>query len=1210
MKCDEFDPVSCPMEGCFLVEAGAGTGKTYAITRIYLRMIAEKGFLVNEVLVVTFTVAATQELKHRLRRTLQEALEYFSTGQFDDENLKAVLDSMESVSDAEERLRIAVRDFDEAAVYTIHGFCSRVLKDFAFETGTQFDVETVADQEDLKTEIARDFRRKHIYSKSPMFLDYLEGKGGFDGVMASLSAYIGRKNIRIEPAAPPQTDTSNLEKNYQSVYEEAKALWDERRDEVETVLTTDKALNRQSYNVKYIPGRIAKMDEWISGGKNRCRSVSETLTYFRQSCISKKVKKNCDGPHHPFFEACEKLHHALEELREGFEQRFVELRLNLFAYLRRELQIRRLNTNTQSYDDLLTGVHDAISGEKKAPLIEKIGKKYRAALIDEFQDTDSIQYEIFKTLFHQGPLFFIGDPKQAIYGFRGADIFSYLEAASHVDRKYTLTRNWRSVPELIEAVNVFFANTGKPFVFDAIRFEKGSPADRDYSERLVVDDEKDHSGLPSEKRSFVFWRLGDFVNDKETLNKDIIREKAYHASAAEISRLVGLGRLGKARIGNAPLREKDIAVLVMRNAEAEDMRDVLAGLNIPSVAHGVQNVLITQEADEITRFLDAAAHPGNERKIRSAIVADMIGFSGDELYRLSEDETRFEEWLLRFKDYHDQWRRDGFMKMFAAFLFENGVRERLMSLDQGERRLTNVIHVAEIIHERCSRERLSPRELLRWFLHLRKTPDNRSDDYLLRLSTDENAVHIVTVHKSKGLEYPVVFLPFSWDVMGNNIDTPFLYHDDGKAILDMGSPDCKTNQEIAKNEALSERIRQFYVALTRAKHRCYLVFPKFKGRENSAPWRLAGETVEPSTDAETETDSPDGENAKNNECEIEPFLRKASGKICIEDLPETSPESLPKAQAEPETPACREFNGKIRQSFKISSFSTLVLDHKTSPDETDRDDVPDTTFPEEIVPERNIRPKNSYHISNFPRGKIPGTFIHKLFESIDFTKVREDSLETVVKSLLEEYNQDEKWLATLTGMIRNVMTVPMDPDDESFILSRIPDSERITEMGFYFPLKRINRGNLSDLFKNSDIGAMPQEFPRKIETLEFGETGGFMRGFIDLIFRYKNRYYILDWKSNHLGADVSDYGREAMERAMVEHMYILQYLVYTLALDQYLKHRIPGYDYDTHFGGVLYLFIRGIDPKEGPRYGVYRDRPAKELIESLSLGMLNGGNNA
>ena len=1187
-----FDPITTPLEGANLIEASAGTGKTYTVTGLFLRLLLEKNLGVRQILVVTFTEAATEELKGKIRKKIREAIDAFSAGTSGDSFLDRLIQRQASVDKALRLLQEALKDFDEASIFTIHGFCRRMLHENAFESGSLFDTELVTDPSAMIQESVDDFWRQHLYTASPLFVNYALTNRFTPGELISLlKRKMNQPFLRIVPEEEgPETEPQ--EKRFREAFSRTLKAWSVSKDEVARLLISCEGLNRGQYPVSKLGVWLKDMEDLFTYGEN-APGLFPGFKKFCRAELAAGTRKGFDPPKHRFFDCCEDLHRASQDLESVFAQRLLGLKVKLFKEVGEELSKKKLERNVQTFDDLLLKLQAALEGRGGKDLAVAIKRKYRAALIDEFQDTDPVQYAIFQSLFGGGGsiLFLVGDPKQSIYGFRGADIFAYMEAVNKVDARYTLRENWRSDPALIKSLNALFGNVKPAFVYEEIPFEPAKAARGGETKPLTIQ---------GKREPFTLWFMDaeKWAGQEGVINKGVAQSQLPGLVAAEITRLLNLGKEKKALLGDEPLRASDIAVLVRQNSEALLVQKALAERNVPSVLHSTQNLFDSHEALEMQRFLAAAAEPNAESLIKAALSTDLVGITGEELERLMLDEARWESRLVKFRDYHELWQDQGFFRMFRFFLKAEKVLARLMVFADGERRNTNLLHLMEVLHQASMERKLNMTGLLKWLSEQRDPEAPRSEEHQLRLERDENAVRLVTIHKSKGLEYPIVFCPFSWDgVRSVNDAEPLLFHnpqDRMQLIFDLGSDDRERHKAIAEKEELAENLRLLYVALTRARCRVYLAWGRFRDAETSAPAYLLHAPPSKSSDTLVEALAENFKRLTNEGLlsKAKSVMKKAAAAVEVIKDVEAGESRFSPLPEERQIHPPKRFAGRIDRQWKISSFSALVSDRLHGEEGTDYDAVP-LSGPED--PLRMLEEPTG--IFAFPKGAKAGTFFHDVLEHLDFRNVTGPSRQDLLREKLVQYGYDLSWLEIVSDMVDKVLRVPLDPEEQNFCLSSVRMEDRLNELEFYFPLKSLAPVTVGKILARGDPH---RAVPEKMGRLSFSPLRGFMKGFMDMVFRSEDRFYLVDWKSNFLGASVKDYGAENLARAMEENLYTLQYTLYTLALNQYLKLRAQGYDYDRHFGGILYVFLRGVNPDEGPEFGVYRDKPQRALIEALS----------
>jgi len=939
---------------------------------------------------------------------------------------------------------------------------------------------------------------------------------------------------------------------------------------------------------------IDSMDSFVRCGELmpvRCSNFER----FTTTVIQGATKKNHEAPSHPFFALCETLKEQQARLETAYEKVLLGLQADFLTHAEAALSLRKARDNIQSFDDLLTRLNAALKGRGGARLAQAIRQKFKAALIDEFQDTDPIQYEIFKGAFagEGSTLFLIGDPKQAIYGFRGADVFAYMKASADVASRHTLLANWRSDPGLIRAVNALFSKARLPFVYEGIPFFPAAAARRDNLALTL----SGRSDPPLE-----LWLLdADRMADAgKAISKGQARDTIIGAVAAEISRLLHLAQKGEAILGDQPLREQHIAVLVRTNKEAQSMQKALAALRIPSVLYSTANLFDSHEAVELERVLAAIHDPGDPALLKAVLVTDMLGWNGEELSDLIADEYEWEARFEAFRGYHEMWRDRGFVRMFRHLLSEEKVLPRLMAFPDGERRNTNLLHLGEVLHRAGVEKEMGMTALLKWLGGQRHPDTPRLEEHQLRLESDENAVRLVTIHKSKGLEYPVVFCPFMW--AGSHMtdrDIPFMFHDaaeDMRLTLDLGSEAVEANKRTAERENLAENLRLLYVGLTRGKCRCYLVWGRINEADTSAPAYLFHQprNWDPDNILNGLKERFQPLDDRGVQSDLQPMVQDSKGAIRLRPLPET-PGELNTSPVESAVKLMgREFQGEIDRTWRITSFSSLI-GRRQGAEVPDHDEATETPPEEEVAAGTEQEPAG---IFAFPKGARAGTFLHDLLEHLDFTERDDGLVQALVIQKLARHGFPPEWLETIGDMIKRLGTTPLERGVD-LTFSSIDSQNRLNEMEFYFPLRPVSPDRLRKILE-AGVGSGPMDdFPATIERLRFDPCRGFMRGFMDMVFHWQGRFFLVDWKSNHLGNRTEDYRQTALREAMRSEYYVLQYVIYTLALDRYLSLRVPGYEYSTHFGGVYYVFLRGLDPTVGPDCGIYADRPMPELIHML-----------
>jgi len=1173
-----------PLAGTTAIEANAGTGKTFTITQLYVRLVLEAGLDVASILVVTYTRAATAELRNRLRERLAETRDVLARGETSDPFYAELLRRLPDRGGADRALRRALHGFDEAAVFTIHGFCQRVLAERAFESGVAFDAELVPDQEDLLLEVVDDFWRTTFYAASPMLVRYLVTKRHWtpEWLRDELRNYLGPRRARVIAPEDPG-DLGPLEAAFEGAIHVVAAAWPRDRAHVVELLRRSPGLDRSRYQERTVERIVGAMDTFVGDGA-RTPALDEDIERLTARRLREATKAGRPTPDHPFFAACDALWAAGSALRQACDDRGAALRGRLIAYAARELDARKAERSIQFYDDLLAALARALADPVRGPhLAEAVRGRYRAALVDEFQDTDPAQYEIIRRLYEGTdlPVVLVGDPKQAIYSFRGADVFSYLRARAHASHTTQLDVNWRADPLLVRAVNALFGASPKPFLIDGISFVPSDAAPEPREATLTVEDGED---APLR----IWWLEGE---GGKAIDKTAARRRVAGATADEIVRLLELGRNGRAtRVssqGSRPLDGRDIAVLVRTNEEGRSMREALLERGVPSVQQAVDSVFASREAAELERVLVAVANPGQGVLVRAALTTEMLGGTAAALERLADEDVAWEERVEAFHEYQNRWQTYGFVHMLRLLVVREGVAKRLLAFPDGERRVTNLFHLIELLHTHVSHHRSGIDALVEWLADQREAArlgELSPDEMLLRLESDAALVTIVTVHKAKGLQYPIVFCPFLWNgyLFAGKSDAVVCHEPDAEdPTLDLGSPAMAQRRERAKQEEIAERLRLLYVALTRAQHRCYLVWGKVnEGGTSPLAWLLHGGGGDVLAVVERYKNlSGDALRA-----EVDRVAVAARGAIAVEALPDDAVSArLAGADADRERLACLRLVHPVRPAWGIASFSALVAagGERERPDYDQREVSP---------PGDAGDPRRGSH--GFPRGARAGRCLHAILEAVDFTAPDW----TAVPPVLRGFGIDDAWAPLVVEWMERVLATPLDGTDR-VRLCDVPRTRRLDELEFYYPTAGFDVGALGRAL--ADAGFAGGAFHGAAARLEVESLRGFLRGFVDCVFEHGGRYFVVDYKSNWLGERTEAYAAPALVPVVAAEQYWLQYLLYTLAVHRHLARRVRDYAYDRHMGGVRYLFLRGMEPSRGSAFGVYADLPSRRVIELL-----------
>ena len=1174
MSAAALDLLKDSFAGRSLIEASAGTGKTWTLTALYARLLLEKQLNVSQILVVTFTTAATAELRERIRKRLAELLAVYEQGPGADDLLNR-LHAQYPDAASHRRLLLAVHGFDEAAIFTIHGFCQRALQDAAFEAGGDFDNELTHDDREILDALLADLWRHELAAAEPEWAAFLvQQKITPQSLRQRLRNHLGKPYLRIEPQPGASSEMTGL----RSAWQYARDSW---LVESATWLAQLKAFDGFKSNMC----NAAKLGVWqleLDGYFSDAAALfSKTEAHQRLSRegLLKASKKGASVPESPLAAALQDLCDALAAAQPEAEQRLIDLQVRLIGQLNEQLPQRKAAQRLLAFDDLLNQLQQGLYGEGGEHLAGTLRAQYPVALIDEFQDTDPVQYQVFHRIYaEQGDLCFVGDPKQAIYAFRGADLATYLKARDEAARQYSLATNHRSTPELIAALNQLF-DRPMPFAEPGLSYPPVGASDK-VRAQLVLPVVEGETDAPLS----LVWLDDDY------LGKGAASSLVARDTARRIAALLAASAAGEAYFDaggeRTPLKGGDIAVLVASHRQASDVAAELAARGVSSVRRGKENVWHSEEAGELAAVLAAYAEPGREGALRYALASRLLGRSAADLAACQEDARAWDEEREAAERYHQLWQQQGFMRAFRAWLDEQQVAPRLLALVDGERRLTNLLHLAELLQTE-SLQRAGLEQLLSWF-NAQRSAEAHGEDALLRLESDAERVQIVTIHTSKGLEYPLVFCPYLWDgALLRQHEDITCHADDGTLLLDLGGEQFDVHRERARHERFAEKLRLTYVALTRARDRLWLHWgpvdckPKKDGsmsdsglHSSALAWLLHGRQL-PGDDALAELAghlqqlSPAGLRG-----EIEQLIASSQGHMSVQALRDSEASAAGERRAAPPQQLAQ-LKRSLYSAWRVGSFSGLAAGMHM--ETADRDGL--------VMPDAS-EPGSGFYA--FPRGARAGTCLHAILE--DWARGKGALADLVAPTLTAHGIDAETWGAVALAQLQLVLD--SDLDGRGLSLASLKPARRLPELGFTFPVGDLQVQRLRHILSDPAHG-LAEPLREAASRLEFDSLKGFLKGFIDLTFEHDGRWYILDYKSNWLGPDASYYGGERLVQALAGEHYYLQYLIYLVALRRFLRQRLSDFT-NEQLGGAYYLFLRGM-----PDAGVYFARPSDALLDAL-----------
>ncbi|MBN4938790.1 exodeoxyribonuclease V subunit beta [Stenotrophomonas maltophilia] len=1193
--------LALPLDGVRLIEASAGTGKTFTLATLFTRLVVEQGLRIGQILAVTFTDAATQELRKRIRERLALAARMVDLPPGDGEApdmrltrqiLRRHLDAgNESAAALKRRLQVAADEIDLAAIFTIHGFCTRVLREHALESGHTFDPpELLTSDRELMEELAADLWRVH--ANDPATLEPLTLLWSSpDALAGDLRALLAAPPLH--PLPLPTLPDDPRPRMLQAAQVLASAIdsgLDAARGQIATAFEKKvfdgRRAKRPSFDKAFstlVAGQAGA--DWSRDGKLH---LEKLLPTSMQALCRDDQQGAC--PDAPLFDALQAWWDAADVVMSWLRQRAIRFLHALRAEAAQRLALLKQTRRVQTYDDLIDGVALALQGPQRLTLVQRLRAQYRIALVDEFQDTDDRQWGIFHTLFGDSPevrelglapaLFLIGDPKQAIYGFRGGDIHTYLKARQVAQPAPALDQNFRSRPALLRVLQMLYDNGGEDaFLERDIRFEPVRPGG------VRVDADYQRDGHAAAALTLRVLRSGG----DRPLAADASREAATRACVAAIHQVLVDARAGRALLRGRPVQPADIAVLVRSHREATLVQRALAAVGIPAVAAGRQSLFATSEARDLRALLLALLQPADEGRLRTALATVLLGQPASAIAAMEREgdlQRGFQAQLLHWRE---RWQRGGPFAVIADVCAAQG--ERLLALIDGERRLTNYLQLGELLQE-ASAQALGMHGLLDWLQGRMASADQDDEQQLLRLESDARRVQIITLHKSKGLEYPLVFLPFVGIERGaNNSATHCTVHLDGERQLHWKLDrdevwDAVSRQ--ARHEQQAEDARLLYVGMTRAEHALWIAIGDLAGLARTPLAPLLGDLQALRGCADVQVD------------DSEP----------VAQLPQLA------VEMDGELPAVRTQARRVPHDWWVYSFTQLAhADAGSGSDiEAAATELPAPAADEPVGAELPLEPalpdpaatEEAAPVDPRFMGSRFGNVLHEAMENVDFAawgawqpgqEAPEGQAAVLRKALREEGYADadlDDGIAVLVPLVGQTLIAELP---EGGALYSVPAQDRRAEIDFHFAIEPTAVPALLDVLHAHGIASARRGFGQR-RRLE-----GLMTGMIDLTYVRDGRWYVLDYKSNRLPG----YSPDLLAIAMRHSEYDLQALIYTVALHRWLRFRLgAAYRYERDMGGIRYLFCRGLD---GTGNGVYTDRFPLELVDALDA-LFAGGRQA
>ncbi len=1117
-----FNASIVSLEGSNLIEASAGTGKTYSIAVMVLRLILEKKISVKEILMVTFTKAAVAELEERIRLFIREAHKVSLIHQISDTSITELVEQAIKHStrqEVQQILKDAVLFLDETSVLTIHGFCQQTLTEFAFETNQLFGSETLNDIASLIDNDVNKFWRENITTLHVNLLGQLIEHGlKRSDIVSVIKEHISGKryfeydeNESYSICTGDQVSFSNT---------------------IKELTEKDKEIKECVYDhIKKNSARLKIITESNHHAKARVLHLIDTPAEFLTTIISKKDKAYIDKLYGDIIEQHDECDKLAQDKNEIIQSILNKIYCHAIGAVTAAIDKYKHRNSLLAFDDMIVNLHKAIVKDNNKNLIASLQKKYKAVFLDEFQDTDKLQYEIFHTTFGSGNnlLFYIGDPKQSIYSWRKADVFTYFKASDETDNKYGMNINYRSSARFINAMNQFFKpNTG----FDTFYF----PEQENKIEYINVE-----SPAYNKKGELFFSGKPDApITIYENQNNS---EAAETVTAQVIALLENENYKIEEKGTYRKIRPSDIGILVRKNKQAIAVKACLAKHGVPAVTIDDSKILQSEEAQYVLYLLEALINI-NRSTINKALLSPFTGYDTRAVLALNEEAV-----LSNFREYKNIWEKDGVYSFLMKFVSDYQVRTLLLNYhtENGERTIANLFQIIEVLHKVQSEKQFSASELVSWLKRGIDGMQTEGDEFEQRVESDEDSVKIVTIHKSKGLEYNIVFAPFL-DLV-KKIHFRFCSFRDtatGDYIFADSQQLDQEQQQILDEQTEQENRRLIYVAITRAVYKCYI-------SKSLAPYYKASSLVS----------------------FVSSIKEVNTSLIRFENSP-----AVPEKYYYSKTDEWIPTNSKKAVNFSLSelnwrkiSFTSLSPTHTAVP-------KTNTNFHSDKY--------DHFVFKQLVKGNKTGNLLHFILENIDFTNNRywEYTINIALKRFMPKHQKE--YAPMLLQLLDHLINVNINFSGEQFALADIHQEKRLNELEFDFNVPVFNPAAITELEENE----------RRLNVkYNLHQPEGIINGKMDMFFEHSGKYFILDWKSNFLGDSLDYYEKELLTEAMSENNYHLQYLLYTVASKKFLESRLQQFNYETDFGGAIYLFVRGV--RSGGDSGVFSYKPGKEMIEEL-----------
>ena len=1204
-------------EGLHLIEASAGTGKTYTLSSLMVRIFLEK-YLPNQVIATTFTRAAAAELKSRIRLRLVEIQEYL-------EPLRSILETdiyklVDHESDplkqhllqsfaprmayACERLKLVIDQLDELFVGTLDSFSQKLLREFAFESGKIERAQITEDAKAYTRQLIHDVLREWIQLQPQQVIDTLYTVGGLKSVDHFVGMVESSLNFSSAQFKLPEMPEIELAQRQQ---------WQQQAQQIELSGLAEyynldgayysyingTSFRNNAFNKLFsesLPLLLKALDtpENVQVFDAYFADARDAVFKFLDKLEHQKIFKKCPADvaegfyQHPTILQLQKLCHALQKTQQQFEQLQVYLKAYLCIEVKKRLPQVLQQKGETTFAQQIKTLSEALKGEQGQRFAVFVQARYPLILVDEFQDTNQDQDDMLASIwrhpqrYQKGCMIMVGDRKQAIYGFRGGDMLTFLNAYQDIMAKqgheYKLIHNHRSVKQLVEVVDALFQRQmdfGEQVVYDPIQAgSRPHPALIEHTQINPAPLRWLQLQEGSEQATQVAWKIQTLLN--QAYAKQLYLD-------AETQQAIG---------------EDDIAVLSRSHRQLDEVQYVLERIGIRVNRPSKRSVFDSAIAQDVGALFTALLHPYDEAKLKRALLSRLFGFDLTRLLALEQSAEGLSHYIQQFDDIREMWLNQGFLAAWQRCLNQFGIWQQLVATQSkdNERAVVNLRHLTDILSRRSEHVQ-GIQNLYHWYLKQLHSPSDREWELEHKLS-NEAGVQLMTIHQSKGLEYKIVFLlgankAFSevqktLNFSTTDIQVPETGQTRTQRVVAIADKNFLQQTELDQHQqrALAEQNRLWYVALTRASHRVYTVFEPEKGDKNKhaglAFWKNQGASFQHpySLDEALILERPQALQTQHSQQNI-----IISAKL------------LP----------TQRFYARAKTSF---SYLAQHLKHKAN--RVDRLANIDADF-EQAEDELNLAELENRATAQpiawikqyFPKGTLAGNFLHEIFEQIDFQRPQtwreeirrrfKNTYQGLWSALLEQYQQhfpeqenaEQQLYEWIVAWLAEVLQTPLN---HGFQLQQLVTGQYLSECPFYLALsdRVLAMQRVQQLFEEYGI-----DMPELLEA----KSARYLNGSIDLVYFDGQRYHIADYKSNYLGAEQVDYQQAQIAESMSLSSYWLQAALYLVALHRYLSVKLQDYDMQQHLGGASYLYLRGMNGQA--QQGYFYWKPEDEFILRL-----------